>query len=481
MCDSDDLAAHTQAVHLQLEMLGLPPANWPARATGPDGEAMVDVLVIGAGMYGIAAAGALTFKGIRNIEMLDQAPAGREGPWLTIARMTTLRSPKQLPGVALGIPGLTFRAWYEARYGRAAWVALYKIFNADWMDYLTWVRTTLALPVRNGVTVRLIRPAAAHVEVQLDDGRVRHARRVVVATGRPGAGGMSISDFVDRGLWPDRAAHTGEMIAFEALRGKRIAVIGAGASAWDNAATALEHGAADVTMLVRRSALPQVNKGRGSGKAGFFEGWPALPDAERWRLLVYLHDLQAPPPHETVLRTIAQPNFRIRLATAVLSARRTAEGVALTVQPADAPPAEETADFLILGTGFAVNLAAQPEFADFLPDLATWADVYTPPLALRRDELGFYPYLGPAFELTERAPARRPALSRVHLFSHAAFASMGAIASDIPGVSIGAERLASRIAQAFFRDDAAKIRTELEAFDEPELENTPFFVPRRKV
>ena len=39
------------------------------------------------------------------------------------ARMDTLRSPKTLTGPALGVPSLTFRAWYEAKYGLDAWEA----------------------------------------------------------------------------------------------------------------------------------------------------------------------------------------------------------------------------------------------------------------------------------------------------------------------------------------------------------------------
>ncbi len=301
---------------------------------------------------------------------------------------------------------------------------------------------------------------------------------MVIASGRPGAGGMAIPDFVDRRLWPDRCAHTAEHIDFDALAGKRIAVIGGGASAWDNAATALEHGAGRVDMYLRRASLPQINKGRGSANPGFFEGWPALPDAERWALLAYLHDTQSPPPHETVLRTIAHPNFAVHFAHPVLAAGPSADGVELAVAPAAAQPFRAAADFLILGTGFAVDLAAQPELADMLPDLATWADVYDPPAALRRPELGRYPYLGPGFELTERVPGARPGLGRVHLFGHAATASMGAIASDIPGASTGAERLSSRIAQALFREDLPQLRAALEAFDEPELASTPFFVLR---
>jgi cation diffusion facilitator CzcD-associated flavoprotein CzcO len=76
------------------------------------------------------------------------------------------------------------------------------------------------------------------------------------------------------------AAHTNEAIDFEYLRGKRIAILGGGASAWDNAATALEQGAERVDMYVRRSFLPQINKSRGSASPGYFHGWSTL-DAYR--------------------------------------------------------------------------------------------------------------------------------------------------------------------------------------------------------
>ncbi|MFX5207076.1 hypothetical protein ABTC99_20665, partial [Acinetobacter baumannii] len=86
----------------------------------------------------LAAAAALILRGIRDIRLIDGNPPGREGPWVTYARMDTLRSPKTLAGPALGIPSLTFRAWYEATFGATAWDALYKIPNATWQNYLGW-------------------------------------------------------------------------------------------------------------------------------------------------------------------------------------------------------------------------------------------------------------------------------------------------------------------------------------------------------
>ncbi len=464
------LSALEAAVARDLDLLGLPPRNWPATVPGPDGRPLLDVLVVGAGMCGIAAATALLHKGIRNLLVLDRAPEGREGPWMTYARMGTLRSPKHLPGPCAGIPSLTFRAWYEAQHGSEGWQALYKIPNADWQDYLTWLKHVLALPVRNQVAVTRLDPRPGCLRVTLGDGAVLHARRVVLATGRDGVGGLAVPDCVDPALWPDLAAHTNEPIDFAALRGRRIAVLGGGASAWDNAATALEAGAAQAALYVRRAELPQVNKGRGSANPGFFGAWAALDPADRWQMLVYMHDLQSPPPHETVHRALALPGFAIHLATPVLAARPAGGGVVL-----DLPDRQDQADFLIVGTGFRIDLHHEPLLAPHADAIATWADRYTPPRDLVRPELGRFPWLGDGFELEERHAGACPPLTRIHLFNHGATASLGAVASDIPGVNAGAERLASRMAAHFFREDIRAVRAGLEAFAEPELEGTPFF------
>jgi cation diffusion facilitator CzcD-associated flavoprotein CzcO len=389
--------------------------------------------------------------------------------------METLRSPKQLPGVALGIPALTFRAWYEARSGAAAWDALYKIPNADWQDYLSWVRRVLHLPAANGVELLRIEPRGGLLAAVLREAgveRVQLVRRLVLATGRGGTGGFSVPEGIDPGLLPDLAAHGGAPVDFAALRGRSIAVIGGGPTAWDNAATALEAGAARVDMFVRRAVLPQVNKGRGAAHPGFFEGWATLPPAEKWRILSYTHDLQAPPPHESIHRALRQPGFHIHLGTPVLRAAREGGKVRLELGTG----ATAAADFLILGTGYGIDVARIAELAPLAPRIATWADRFTPPPGQARPDLARFPWLGEGFELTGRDPADDAALSRIHMFSHAAFASLGAIASDVPGISAGAERLAHRIAARFFAEDIAAIRGRLEAFAEPELQGTPFFV-----
>src|SRR3546814_6670871 len=112
--------------------------------------------------------------------------------------METLRSPKHLTGPAMGVPSLTFRAWYEAQHGAEGWEALYKIPRPVWMDYLTWVRRVTALPVENGTTVEAVEPAEGCVRLRLTTAggpRTVYARRVVLATERGGAGGTAVPDF----------------------------------------------------------------------------------------------------------------------------------------------------------------------------------------------------------------------------------------------------------------------------------------------
>ena len=46
---------------------------------------------------------------VTNVICLDENPAGLEGPWITYARMVTLRTPKALTGLDYGMPSLTFQ------------------------------------------------------------------------------------------------------------------------------------------------------------------------------------------------------------------------------------------------------------------------------------------------------------------------------------------------------------------------------------
>ncbi|MGE8701452.1 MAG: SidA/IucD/PvdA family monooxygenase, partial [Achromobacter sp.] len=291
-----------------LSWLELPAKNW-VTPRQVDGQQVLDVAIVGGGMGGLAAAASLKHLGI-DAPIFDQAPEGYEGPWATTARMETLRSPKQLTGPALGLPALTFRAWFEAQFGLDAWEALDKIPRLQWMEYLRWYRRVLNLDVRNEHRILSVQPRAdklVELDIQSPAGRrTLLARRAVLATGRDGLGGAYVPDFAKK-LPRDRWAHSSDVMDYNTLAGKRVGVVGAGASAMDSAATALEAGAASVDLLIRRNDIPRINKGKGAGNPGLTHGHLTLPDEWKWKIRHYINAAQVPPPRGSTLRVSRHP------------------------------------------------------------------------------------------------------------------------------------------------------------------------------
>lgn len=442
----------------------------PAKAWVParhDGEATVlDVVIIGGGQAGLAAAVSLDHLGIQAV-ILDRAPEGNEGPWATTARMETLRSPKNLTGPALGLPALTFRAWFEAQFGLQAWDALDKIPRLMWMDYLNWYRRVMRVDVRNGHHVHAIVPRAdgmVDLDVASVVGRFNIvARRVVLATGRDGLGGAYLPAFAHR-LPRHRWAHSSDRMDYTGLAGMRIGVVGAGASAMDSAATALEAGAASVDMLIRRADIPRINKGKGAGNAGMTHGFVHLPDEWKWRIRQYINAQQTPPPSASVRRVSRHGHARFNLGAAILDVNMVGDEIRIAT-----PKGPLSIDFLILSTGFRIDWYARPEFAALAPHVRSWGDRYAPPGGLDDAELSSSPDLGAAFELQEKTPGACPGLSSVHCFCYPAALTHGTVSGDIPAISEGAERLAKGIAALFYQEDIALHFANMQAYDEPEI------------
>ena len=89
----DDLAARVQD---DLRRIAHPRLPWLEPRGAPDGKPALDVLVVGAGQSGLATAVGLLRAHVTNILVVDRARRDEEGPWLSYARMHTLRSPKGL-------------------------------------------------------------------------------------------------------------------------------------------------------------------------------------------------------------------------------------------------------------------------------------------------------------------------------------------------------------------------------------------------
>jgi cation diffusion facilitator CzcD-associated flavoprotein CzcO len=463
----DGLEALNAEVRRDLELLVRPPANWvPERSE--NGEKIADVAIIGGGMCGLVAAFALQSGGVRNIRILDRNPAGFEGPWVNYARMETLRSPKQLTGPAFGMASLTFRAWFTAQFGETEWEALDKIPRPMWMDYLRWYREVLDIAVENEVNVDRIVPEGDHLRLELSGPGAPQAsvlaRKAIMATGRDGTGDPNIPGFVD-GLPKESWAHSSEDIDFPALKGKRVVVIGVGASAVDNSAEALEAGAAEVRHLIRRREMPTVNKMMGIGSFGFTAGFPRLPDEWRWRFMRYSFVTQTPAPRGSTLRVSRHENAYFHFGKGIAAIRH--DGRQLIIDTTDG--SQVATDFLILGTGFTVEPLARTELDGYADKILLWRDRYQPPAGEEHSELANFPYLADDFTFQEREPGSAPWLRDIYCFNYGATASLGKVSGDIPGISEGAAWLAREVAATLYAEDVATHFQGMLDYDKPEL------------
>jgi cation diffusion facilitator CzcD-associated flavoprotein CzcO len=382
--------------------------------------------------------------------------------------MHTLRTPKFIGGPDLGIPSLTFQAWYEAQHGEAEFARIKYIPKGLWQLYLGWFRETLRLPVQNGCRFRGVRRHDGDLlQVSVE---VAGEMQTILARKLVLAGGIETS-----GYWwmpPEIAAlpaavraHAADTIDFEKLRGKRVAVIGAGASAFDNAGTALEHGAAEVVMLCRRDDLQRVQPYKVLAYAGFLRHFGSLPDADRWRVMNYLLTIREALTSETWERVTAHHNFELLTGAPVRSAHARDDGTVVL----DTPFVRVEVDFVICGTGFETDLSARPELRDAAPHIATWGERYAPPEGERNGRLAQYPYLDAGMAFTEKHPGEAAWVRNITCFNFGATVSFGPSGSSISAMKFAVPRAAHAIAASLFQEDLAAHEAAIRAYDTPEF------------
>lgn len=453
-------------IRSDLDRIAHPRQPWLEPKTGPDGKPVFDVVVVGGGQSGIATAFGLMRAQVRNILVIDKAERGMEGPWLTYARMKTLRSPKDFTGPDLDIPSLTYQSWHEARFGTESWAALQLIPKELWAEYLLFVRDVVGVPVENGTELRRIVPRGdcLGLETVTADGETRmiHARKIVLATGQEGAGLWWMPEFV-RALPPHLRAHAADDIAFERLEGKTVAVLGAGASAFDNAATALEAGAAEVHLFCRRATPQTVQPYRWLTFAGFLRHFSDLDDAWRWRFMSHILGLREGFPQETYDRCRRHANFILHEGEAWTDASETGVRARLTTTRGSFE-----ADFLICGTGIEMDFSARPEFDGFAGNIATWADRYEPPAEERDERLARFPYLGPDFAFSEKVAGLTPFLRDIHLFAIGSTMSHGPSGSSINAMTTAVPKLVSGVTRGLFEADLDRHWQSLQRYDVPQ-------------
>jgi cation diffusion facilitator CzcD-associated flavoprotein CzcO len=453
----------------ELALLEYPKRSWLRPRTTPSGEPILDVAIVGAGQGGLAAAFGLMRERVSNLLLLDQNPLDRAGPWLSFARMHTLRTPKHVSGPDLGVPSLTPRAYYEAMHGEGSWERLGLIPKETWAAYLSFYRRVLELPVQPDTQVGPLHwepdlRAFALPCTRAGTTETRYARRVVLATGIEGSGAWDIPALIRDNLPPHLYAHTREPIDFHALAGKRVAVLGAGASAFDNASVALERGARQVHLVFRRAQLVQVNPYRWAEFVGFLRHHADLRDADKYRFIAQLLRMGQLPPADTYARAMAHPNFTLHPGSEWQRVEALGEHVVLH----DVLGRFEV-DYVIVGTGFVTDLRLRPELRELEPAIARWSDRYQASASERSADLDRHPYLGSGFEFQERTPGVAPQLGYVFNYTFGGLLSLGFGGASISGMKYSIPRLVAGVTGSLYREDVEEHFDSLCRFDEREF------------
>ena len=323
---------------------------------------VLSVAIIGAGPYGLSLAAHLAANGVearvfgppmaswrngmpRGMRLKSEGFASRLFDPGNGYSLETFCAERGLPYAALDVPVPveTFTAYGEA-------------FQQRFVENLDPRLITRVERGPHGFTLTLA------------DGASVAARRVVVATGV--APYRHTPDAL-AGLSRSRLTHTCEHADYASFAGQRVIVIGAGASAVD-AAAALQRGGAEAHLVSRRAAVRFHAGGNPRGWRQRLKA-PMTPLGPGWKKLfcvkapLLFHALPARLRNAIVERYLgpapgwaAREDFEgkvaLHLSSTLISARETADGVALEIADGDGRRHTLQADHVVAGTGYRVDV-----------------------------------------------------------------------------------------------------------------------------
>ena len=361
-----------------------------------------DLLVIGAGPYGVATAARAMERGIETTVVGEPMSFWKrhmpEGMFL-----------RSGPDWHLDASGVhTFEAFLEEKGIAPNEVDPVPI--RVFLDYAAWFQESKGVVAQENLVTQLIHNGKTF-EALLGDGRQIAAEAVVVAPG--------IRHFQQLPPWADSvspgvAAHTVDLVDFEDLSGARVLIVGGRQSAYEWAALIGEQGAERID-IVHRHEVPLYDHVSWKFVDDYVDSmlaepgwWRNSPSSERERIARQFWEVGRLTLEWWLIPRLASSQFHRWPGTAVTNVRETTEAVV-----ADLSNGERLAvDRIVLATGYRANLPGVPylgglidkvDLADGFPVLdeafqSTMSGLYMTGFAATRD---FGPFLG----FTKACPA----------------------------------------------------------------------------
>lgn len=321
-----------------------------------------DVLIVGAGPYGLSLATQLRARGV------DARIVGQPMKfWRDMPVGVQLKSLAFATNIYVPEAGYSFPEWCRQRGLEDFEPCTMQSYAA----YGVWMQERF-VPDVDDTLVTNVSAASTGFEVTLADGRRLSARRVVFATGLSNLARMPD---VLAGLPPELAVHTSCLPDYSIFRGKEIAVIGAGASAIEAGAFVNEAGGSS-QVLVRggrvvfhgrsdrvrplRERIREPMSVLGTGRKNWaLQHVPLavhfLPEAKR----VGFVKRYAGPASPWWIKDRVDGKVTIRSKTEVVRARPVGDRVELTLRTEDSER-HLVVDGVIAGTGYDADIDRLP-------------------------------------------------------------------------------------------------------------------------
>ncbi len=277
---------------------------------------------------------------------------------------------------------------------------------------------------------------------------VVYARKIVLATGVQGAGEW-ISPSYLQSIPSSFYTPVYSQIDPKSIRGKRVAILGAGSSAFDAAVLAHSYGAKEIHLFSRRKELVNRHFFIWAKSMGFLDHFSDLSDAQKWRFVAKMFEMGHMPDPEVVEKVRGFQEVTFHFNAPWTDARIEKKQVIV------ATPAEEFAfDHLLLATGWKPDLSTRKELSCFHDQIALWSDRFTPPESQRNDYLMPMPYLGKNFEFLEKYPGRAPYLESIFCCNGGSMLSFGInLGVGLSGMRNSIDKLINGITKQLFLED----------------------------
>lgn len=303
---------------------------------------MYDVVIVGAGPYGLATAVEAKAKGLNYLLVGTPMKFWRD----SMPSFMLLRSPF-IASSLYGGKELSLSTFYDET-GRTkslqAPVPL-KIYS----EYYKWYLERADLNIKEAEVTRVSRPDRTFV-VETEDGEKLEAKAVVMAVGNPPF--ATIPQALS-GVDPSRYTHTRDLTQFEPFAGKKVLVVGGGESALEAVYSLLNAGAeVELTYRLKSIYWHDLPLRINVPLLHVFVAQPAILETVPYIARKPVGDAVSEPTVDKWLRPKVEGKIVEHPGTETVSVAD--EGGKLRVKFADGT--DTLVDHVVLGTGYRVNI-----------------------------------------------------------------------------------------------------------------------------